>query len=203
MASEINLFVAVAAAVVVLSVALMLIARRFKGVLATEPAASNPAHGQQQQLQLLPPRIVVHLRSDARPSKAYNPFSEDELQLLHTVTLASAPDGALEPSGAADGPYALRYASADCSICLLPYTAGDTLHALACGHVYHAKCIDVWLTERSARCPICKADARKALGLASRPPSLCRVASDPGPQTPPARLSVDVAVPQPARLAGH
>ncbi|KAJ2766430.1 hypothetical protein IWQ57_004363, partial [Coemansia nantahalensis] len=81
MASETNLFIAVATAIVVLSVALMLVARRFKGVRVAE---QERASAEQQQ----PPRIVLHLRAESQPSKAYNPFSKDELQLLHTVTLA-------------------------------------------------------------------------------------------------------------------
>jgi Ring finger domain len=46
----------------------------------------------------------------------------------------------------------------DCSICLDDYQAGDRLRCLPCNHAFHAKCIAKWLSERSATCPLCKAE---------------------------------------------
>ncbi|KAJ2843473.1 hypothetical protein IWW36_005552 [Coemansia brasiliensis] len=59
----------------------------------------------------------------------------------------------------------LHYASPECSICLLPYEEKETVRILSCDHVYHTNCIDIWLTKRSAKCPICKLDIRRKLGL--------------------------------------
>lgn len=46
--------------------------------------------------------------------------------------------------------------SGECAICL------DTIDAsgnqLPCGHVYHKECLVPWLTERQAKCPLCKLD---------------------------------------------
>ncbi|KAJ1971003.1 hypothetical protein H4R35_005528 [Dimargaris xerosporica] len=47
-----------------------------------------------------------------------------------------------------------------CTICLETYSIGDVIRQLPCGHVYHPPCIDVWLTEKSTQCPLCKADCR-------------------------------------------
>jgi len=47
---------------------------------------------------------------------------------------------------------------ADCSICLDDYHPGEMLRSLPCGHTFHSDCITKWLTERSAVCPLCKAE---------------------------------------------
>lgn len=45
-----------------------------------------------------------------------------------------------------------------CSICLGEYEADDRIRILSCGHEYHAECVDIWLTHKSTRCPLCKHD---------------------------------------------
>ena len=41
-----------------------------------------------------------------------------------------------------------------CGICLLSYQADDTVKQLPCKHFFHTACIDRWLLEGSARCPL-------------------------------------------------
>ncbi|KAG0467669.1 hypothetical protein HPP92_018657 [Vanilla planifolia] len=44
----------------------------------------------------------------------------------------------------------------ECPICLESFNLGDICKVLPlCGHVYHARCVDFWLT-RSAVCPLCR-----------------------------------------------
>ncbi|KAI8866280.1 hypothetical protein GQ42DRAFT_114352, partial [Ramicandelaber brevisporus] len=48
-----------------------------------------------------------------------------------------------------------------CSICIEEFAVGDTVRVLpACRHVFHADCVDPWLTTTSALCPLCKTDTR-------------------------------------------
>ncbi|KAJ3144020.1 hypothetical protein HK101_002878 [Irineochytrium annulatum] len=44
-----------------------------------------------------------------------------------------------------------------CSICITDYCVGDSLRPLPyCGHIFHAACVDPWLTSTSATCPLCR-----------------------------------------------
>ncbi|KAI8869580.1 hypothetical protein GQ42DRAFT_112898, partial [Ramicandelaber brevisporus] len=48
-----------------------------------------------------------------------------------------------------------------CSICIEEFATGDSVRVLpSCRHVFHAGCIDPWLTTTSALCPLCKNDTR-------------------------------------------
>jgi hypothetical protein len=59
-------------------------------------------------------------------------------------------------AAAAGGSDASDGGPAECVICLEPYAAGDVVKRLpACGHEFHADCIDSWLVKQ-ATCPLCK-----------------------------------------------
>ena len=45
---------------------------------------------------------------------------------------------------------------AECSICLDTIGKGEEVKRLPCGHVFHAVCIDPWLSEQRAVCPVCR-----------------------------------------------
>ncbi|KAH8813139.1 hypothetical protein F5884DRAFT_325558 [Xylogone sp. PMI_703] len=45
-----------------------------------------------------------------------------------------------------------------CAICIDTLEDDEDIRGLACGHAFHAACIDPWLTSRRACCPLCKAD---------------------------------------------
>lgn len=46
----------------------------------------------------------------------------------------------------------------ECAVCLNEFKDDETLRLVSpCGHVFHADCVDIWLSYRST-CPICRAD---------------------------------------------
>ncbi|KAI0380229.1 hypothetical protein F5Y04DRAFT_101911 [Hypomontagnella monticulosa] len=45
-----------------------------------------------------------------------------------------------------------------CAICIDTLEDDDDVRGLTCGHAFHAVCIDPWLTNRRASCPLCKSD---------------------------------------------
>lgn len=55
-----------------------------------------------------------------------------------------------------------------CHICLDDFEHGDDLRTLPCCHSFHMRCVDVWLTEKSSCCPVCRSDCGAA-GSASSP----------------------------------
>ncbi|KAJ2594541.1 hypothetical protein GGF39_004171 [Coemansia sp. RSA 1721] len=207
MSTELNVFIIVAISVSAVTIAVMILARRFRGPQQQQQQQQQDGSNtpQSQRYRIQPSRRrIVQFRPSNRPVKPYNPFSKDELQLLPTVNLTQADvdrlnmqkpqsfskedvtkelteeavafdndDGKVLESG-------LRYASPECTICLVSYEKADVVRILSCSHTYHADCIDVWLTERSARCPICKMDIRQALGLEKRRLAHTSAGANPG-----------------------
>lgn len=55
-------------------------------------------------------------------------------------------------------PEALETSGDTCAICIDTLEDDDDVRGLACGHAFHAVCLDPWLTSRRACCPLCKAD---------------------------------------------
>jgi hypothetical protein len=47
-----------------------------------------------------------------------------------------------------------------CVVCLDEIAIGDEKRTLTtCGHIFHAECIDTWLTGESNKCPLCRVSA--------------------------------------------
>ena len=43
-----------------------------------------------------------------------------------------------------------------CSICLSEFEENDAIKTLRCGHMFHTECIDPWLINSRALCPVCR-----------------------------------------------
>ncbi|KAH8682252.1 hypothetical protein BX600DRAFT_505859 [Xylariales sp. PMI_506] len=59
---------------------------------------------------------------------------------------------------AAVPPELLATSGDTCAICIDTLEDDDDVRGLTCGHAFHAVCLDPWLTNRRACCPLCKAD---------------------------------------------
>jgi len=70
-------------------------------------------------------------------------LTENEVQRLQTHTFVAA---ASHENATAE----------TCAICLDDYEEGEKLRVLECRHSFHPACIDPWLTEKRACCPVCK-----------------------------------------------
>lgn len=55
------------------------------------------------------------------------------------------------------------YTGEACTICLEEYKAGENLKVLPCQHDFHARCVDLWLTNWGTFCPVCKHDMKTAV----------------------------------------
>ncbi|ORX71807.1 hypothetical protein DL89DRAFT_265523 [Linderina pennispora] len=58
-----------------------------------------------------------------------------------------------------------------CAICLAEIEDDEKLLKLPCKHKYHQDCIQIWLTEKSERCPLCKKSVLDALGTPAIDPA--------------------------------
>lgn len=52
----------------------------------------------------------------------------------------------------------VAYNATGCVVCMTDFSEGAALRQLPCGHLYHYRCIDPWLT-KAAVCPLCKRSA--------------------------------------------
>ena len=43
-----------------------------------------------------------------------------------------------------------------CSVCLSEFENGELVKTLRCGHMFHTECIDPWLINERALCPVCR-----------------------------------------------
>lgn len=98
-------------------------------------------------------------RREARRARAVG-FILEQLERARTVAAA----GTLQPAPATTiaGLQVSTYApqlgeEEDCCICLDTLRAGDEIKRLPCGHSgFHLKCIEEWLGQGAAVCPMCR-----------------------------------------------
>nr|GMC91318.1 probable E3 ubiquitin-protein ligase XERICO [Ipomoea batatas] len=47
-------------------------------------------------------------------------------------------------------------AALECTVCLSAFEEGEAIRKLKCKHVFHKDCLDTWLQQCSATCPLCR-----------------------------------------------
>lgn len=91
------------------------------------------------------------------PGRQRVPVTENESQIeIELQPIQPSSDNQQQQEQARESPVTDYYSSENCVICLCDFEDGETLTVLPCGHGYHKECIEPWLTQKSALCPICK-----------------------------------------------
>lgn len=135
---------------------------------------------------LFPRRLYadwLHLGSDDAFSvhEEAAPPQEYDMIELHPMADADATSLAVLLGGKGE----LHFDLGTCAICLEIYEDADVVRGLVCGHVFHAECVDPWLTRRRACCPICKRDYYKEEATAGEPAESSSNANpSPAPDAP-------------------
>ncbi|KAJ2358674.1 hypothetical protein GGF43_000658 [Coemansia sp. RSA 2618] len=117
----------------------------------------------QEQFDMLP-RIIAQcaLSADAKNNDSDASSADDDAKCVEDG------DNLKKPAAVAG---ALNEAES-CSICLSDIVRGEELVALVpCNHQFHIDCVSRWLTQKSTKCPLCKADMLEGLGF-TRPKSI-------------------------------
>ena len=100
--------------------------------------------------------------------KRSTPVSQEEIDKLPTYIYTSSSDTPKErtanppdpssPTSSAPLPSQTLYSQSSCTICLEDFVPNQTkVRSLPCHHIYHPQCIDLHLSSRSSRCPVCMA----------------------------------------------
>lgn len=84
--------------------------------------------------------VVQYMKSDTRPitTTQYLKFIEEKNPTI-CYTKGLKPDHVVE-----------------CRVCLSEFEEGDKLRNLKCKHAFHRDCLDKWLQQSCATCPLCR-----------------------------------------------
>ena len=122
-----------------------------------EITATSPPHSPQDitsEKQPVSTAIIEDSYDDPSSDVIIPPSSSSKLHRDSTVSME--PDAEDDDAGI---PNELLATSGDnCAICIELLEDEDEVRGLTCGHCYHQACLDPWLTQRRASCPLCKAD---------------------------------------------
>ncbi|CAK9091654.1 unnamed protein product [Durusdinium trenchii] len=120
--------------------------RTREGLTPAEVAASSLFE------YLLYASLQAAAAEEAKSKKCLRCATDDDLQslILWRFSAAEIPPGSEDERC--------------CQICLEDFAENEELRKLPCGHSFHSKCVDEWLTEKSCSCPICRADCADHVG---------------------------------------
>ncbi|KAK4451391.1 hypothetical protein QBC34DRAFT_493072 [Podospora aff. communis PSN243] len=114
------------------------------------------------------------------------------------------PDQARPSAGESgeSGAQLTKLAMKSCAICTEDFSQGTKVRKLPCGHIFHVRCIDPWLVNFAATCPLCRIDlsVKEATNRVSKPRTAAARISTPATSSPtlsPPRLSTPTLSPLP------
>ncbi|KAI1205443.1 uncharacterized protein F4807DRAFT_285236 [Annulohypoxylon truncatum] len=143
-----------------------------EGVVPEIPS-KEPSHTEEHPDSAAIPEPVGHEKPNTSPGIQDN-ASDDNVAAENTLTQSKTAESTItkdhdrrasvdeddedEHIDAALPPELVGTQGDTCAICIDTLEDDDDIRGLTCGHAFHAVCIDPWLTNRRASCPLCKAD---------------------------------------------
>jgi Ring finger domain len=121
-----------------------------QSLLSTESSQSEPPLGQ--------PFVYEDYITTHAQKKAKQRIAQDVLKHLDAITL-ELDAKALLKSLNTDEDFDENVTCQECLVCMAPYSKGDTVVSLSCGHSYHSNCIHEWFL-RQCHCPYCRHDVK-------------------------------------------
>ena len=134
------------------------------------------------------PNTVVEARSSLDGNDQLSPISAHQPR----QSMASARSGIAPAAHAAD-PSTTHNLDDDvpgCSICTEDFERGEDLRVLPCDHRFHPACIDPWLLNVSATCPLCRIDLNPAGSTTENQAGELPPPMDGGEATPRVRIGM-------------
>lgn len=98
--------------------------------------------------------LEQHAPSWRVPATAAPPPST-RLRITRRSSAAAAAAATAQGSGGGGSSSSENLTEQSCCICLETFAAGNSVRRLPCRHLFHATCIDEWLTTSSDICPEC------------------------------------------------
>lgn len=103
--------------------------------------------------------ILMHMKIYRQQRRIARRGSAARNRLLHGHSFGDIlPKSELEKIAIFPYSSSTKMINETCPICLDEFKIDDQIRKLKCEHVFHAICIDPWLLEKSAKCPMCKYD---------------------------------------------
>ncbi|GMH84341.1 hypothetical protein TrST_g726 [Triparma strigata] len=127
----------------------------------------NQQNRQEQQpspTAVLRPYVSVYPGTSSSPSFTSDYLSDSALSSLPYTQLQSLPPHLPPPAKCPTSPPPLQTvkydpekhtSSSECAICLEPFSEGEALKVIECGHLWHKRCIGEWM-KVDRRCPCCR-----------------------------------------------